>query len=249
MPFVALLITLLASPVVIAETALQSEVTYSDLSVIDRQIATERYGLDDKEWQWALYLKAVDRPFGQNLSPIELLGKYAETDEERERYARIYTAVTIDQMRRSQAWALAIQKVAQERDLTREVLASTPQIKAGLERLGIRPPITDATRALYQRRQTLKQSATTLFVSLDCDKPCGELAGKLSRQVMAGFRDKLDVVFIGSDGEDQHDIFDWANAQQLSSEMLRNGAIELHLDSQHWRAFRTTDEVPQVVEP
>lgn len=249
MPIVVLLIVLTMSPVVAAESAHQPEVTYATLSAIDREIATERYGLDDNEWDRVLYLTAVDRHFGDNLSPIELLGKYAETDSDRERYARLYTAVTIDQMRRSQAWALAIQKVAQERDLTREVLDSTPQIQAGLDRLGIRPPVTDATRALYQRRQTSQQSATTLFVSLACEAPCGDLAGKLSRQVLAGFRDKLDIVFIGSDAKDQNDIIEWVNTQAINTGLLRDGSVELHVDSQYWRALRTSDDVPRVIEP
>jgi integrating conjugative element protein (TIGR03759 family) len=249
MPIVALVFLISVSHCVFAETDRQAEVSYADQLLANQQSIREQYGLDEEEWQRVAYLQRLDQPFGDNLSPIELLGKYAETDQERERYARLYTALYVDQMRRSQAWALAIQKIAQDRDLTRDVLNTTPQIKQGLDRLGIHPPITDATHALYQHRQNSQHAATTLFVSLDCDEPCSEAINRQTRQVLAGFINKVDIVFVNSDSNDQEEIIDWVSRHDLNFTELHSGKVELHFDSDHWRRLRTSDDVPSVIQP
>ncbi|OED38015.1 hypothetical protein AB833_21465 [Chromatiales bacterium (ex Bugula neritina AB1)] len=249
MPIVVLALVLLVSQGALGDTTRHTEVTYDERSAMDRQVYSERYGLDAEELNRVVYLQSLDRPFGDQLSPIELLGKYAETNEDRERYAQLYTTIYVDQMRRSQAWALAIQQVAQERDLTQEVLQSTPQITAGLDRLRIHPPLTDATHALYQQQRSKSDNSKTLLVSLACDATCGELASQLSRQVLAGFTEKLDIVFVGSDRQDEVAIMDWAARHQLNAALLQRGAVALHVDSDHWRALRDSDVVPRVLEP
>lgn len=249
MPIVALVFLILLSHGVFAETNRHAEVSYADQLFVNQQSVREQYGLDEEEWQRVAYLQMLDQPFGDNLSPVELLGKYAETDQERQRYARLYTALYVDQMRRSQAWALAIQQVAQERDLTRNVLNMTPQIEQGLDRLGIRPPITDATHALYQQRQNSQHAATTLFVSLNCDEPCSEAINRQTRQVLAGFISKVDIVFVNSDSDDQEEIIDWVSRHDLNFAELHSGKVELHFDSDHWRRLRTSDDVPSVIQP
>ena len=232
---------------VVSATAAFAEVEFVGMTDTEVRVGRDHYGLSDVELQRLAYLKSIDQPFAQNLSPIELLGKYAQTDHERDHYAQVYASLMADQMQRAQSWALAVAKATQETDYTQLTLAGATNIITGLERLGLSAPTSDAHRDQYLTRQQNRKAGQTLFVSLDCASACDRAIKAAVPDTVTAGSPSLDIVFVGAVAADESAIIDWIRRQQIAQSVLNSGKILLHIDSDYWRERRDGDRVPQVI--
>lgn len=211
------------------------------------QINMSQFSLTEVEAARVERLRRVDVSFGvSNLSALELLGKYAETDLERMEYARKHVLAMVDNVGRSQAWSLAVYEASQEENMVDALLRSNPGVEEGLAKLNMAAPDDDWSG--FRRGVADPLPTRTLFVSLDCREKCfsaylHEQAKVFSREVTS-----LDVVFVGSKTSDENAIFKWAKEVKIDGSALENRLINLHVDNADWRKVRKgISKVPRLV--
>lgn len=216
----------------------------AEMSGIDRA----QYDLTEKEVSRAQRLRIIDRSFGvDNLSAVELLGKYAKTDTERMEYARKHVTAMADNVGRSQAWGMAVYAASQESNLVASILDSNPLIEDGLNRMRMAVPRTDYTDFDRKPPMLRTEPGRTLMMSVDCDE-CDEVFAKEFVLVMENKVDHLDVVFVDSTADDIDEIFGWAKSMAISKSVLESGKVNLHTDDEAWRDLRNDLEgVPRLI--
>jgi len=214
---------------------------------VQAKFETELYDLTEEETERVAVLRIADRPFGaENLSPLELLGKYAVSESEREDYARRYLHVAAENTVKSNAWALTIEKMSREKDYIGEAIAANPSVERMLRELNIdlggfnKSDFAPALGVISPTR------TVTLFTTLDCDA-CDQAFRQLHRDIKSTALDQVNVVFVGSVIEDQDDIFDWARSVSILKKELEAESIVLHIDGDQWKQVRDGDDVPQVI--
>lgn len=206
-------------------------------------IESEYYELDVDEIERVRVLRVLDKPFSvDDFSSIELLGKYATSEEEREKYARAYLEVTAQNSVRSSMWALAIQKVSSDEDVIKDVVEGFPEVKIALAEIGFS---LDGFGEPGSKTRVIKTA--DVYVSLDCKEECFREFGRMHTAVMLKAVDRVNVVFVGSDVSDQDEIYDWARARNVTKEQMMNKQVQLHFDGPAWAKKRESDEVPQTV--
>lgn len=230
-----------------------SGVYAQDLSFIDPerlQLEMQQFELTEEQVIRVQSLRMLDSPYGvDNLSALELLGKYAETDAEREEFARKHVIAMADNIGRSQAWSLAIYKAARSEEFVSQILAANPIISQELSLLGMSPPNQDSSASTAAERYAKKPApGRTLMVALDCESECIEAFSLAQNDVLSGRVESLDVVFVDSTEEDQTKIFNWARARGISRAELISGKFNLHTDSDEWIAVRNgLSKVPRLI--
>ena len=209
------------------------------------------WGLEESEIERYREMALVERTFGADaLTPYQVLGKYARSEEERMRYARRQYALMTENIGRTMEWAVAIEKAGEEKGSRfaqgvdalerfaqwREYLAENA-IDAGAIRALETRSVVDRLGVAAERRPsvaTASQGRVRLFVPLDCGGEClDEFQGLLSRLTL-GSIEGLDVVFANSTTEDIDTIQAWAAERELPRE---EGLLTMHLDNGQWRGL------------
>ena len=239
------LLVLLMSMGVVGVTSGQTNPVFNDPEAA--QLNMSQFELTEAEAIRVEKLKALDVSFGvSNLSAVELLGKYSETQVERLKYARKHVIATADNIGRSQAWALAVYEVSQEQNMVAAVLNANPAIREGLATLKMSAPGDDWSG--FDRDGRAPEKKRTLFVSLSCGDACVDSFIDQKDKVIDRTVSALDVVFVGSTSLDQVSIFDWAKHAGVTYEALESGILNLHIDNEEWVAFRNGyNDVPRLV--
>lgn len=223
----------------------QTEPVFTDPETA--QLNMNQFDLTEAEAIRAEKLKALDVSFGvANLSAVELLGKYSETQVERLKYARKHVIATADNVGRSQAWALAVYEVSQEQNMVAAVLNTNPSISAGLAKLKMGVPRGDWSG--FDRAGAQPEKKRTLFVSLSCGDECIDSFISQKEKVLNHTVSALDVVFVGSTSLDEVSIFNWARHAGVTYEALESGMLNLHIDDEQWVELRNGyNDVPRLV--
>ncbi len=211
-------------------------------------LTMSQFDLTEAEAIRAERLRLLDTSFGDaNLSAVELLGKYADTEVARLRYARKHVIAAADNVGRSQAWALAIYRVSQEQDMVSAILATNPEIREGLARLNMTAPGDDWS-GFDRGGSPLFTGTRTLFVGLDCGEPCLDAFHAENAKRRMGQFAALNLVFVGTTSLDETRVFNWAKKADVSYESLEAGALNLHIDDSDWQQMRNhSNDVPLVV--
>lgn len=214
-------------------SAFSSSLTESSTTIADSQVKgvatseAKRWGLSEKEWStYQEIMKGQGRYFWPNVDPITVLGIYAESDAERERYAEM----------------LAIQ----EYELQRKFLALNDAYLEAARRLVGDEPVLDMAKfdRFYNRGASLGGAGTSarsfgegigsrivLFVSSDCDG-CAAYFDRVRR--MQSFGVVLDIYFV--DTTDQQ-IIEWARRRDIDPVMVRQGSITLNRDDGNYARY------------
>lgn len=218
-----------------------------------QQFAVQVYGLTVDELQQATMLKQVDAPFSDaNLSPLEILGKYAATQYDRDRYARRFVEVMADNIARSQRWAVSVREATLQQDYTRDMLNASPQLREHLERARVTPGLGDTSRDVFLQRErtplamspvTRQAGRVVVFVQHDC-AACDAAFSSAYREALSG-GPVVHAVYMGTDNADV--VFDWARTVGIKRDHLGAQIVSVHLDSESWQRLRGTHEPPVVI--
>jgi len=229
-----------------SESVEQSNVEFLDAEM--NELIKAQYQLTDEEVSKAQRLRTVDRSYGvENLSAVELLGKYARTDAERMKYARKHVTAMADNVGRSQAWGMAVYEATQEGNLVTDILAANPVIEDGLNRMRMAVPRSDYSD-FDKPDIVMTEPGRTLMIKTDCGDKCDEAFAKEFVLVMENKVDHLDVVFVESTDEDTESIMAWARSMAVSQEVLKSGNVNLYVDDEEWKALRNgKDSVPRLI--
>ncbi len=187
-------------------------------------VEAKRWGLSEKEWStYQEIMLGQGRYFWPNVDPITVLGIYAETDAERERYAEM----------------LAIQ----EYQLQKRFLALNDAYLAAARRLVGDEPVLDMAKfdRYYSVGGPAVSPASTfgegigsrivLFVSADCSS-CTDYYERVRR--LQSFGIVLDIYFVGTT-EDQ--IIAWARERGIDPALVRQGTITLNRDDGNYARY------------
>ena len=185
--------------------------------------SARRWDLTEGEWQrYEEIMKGEGRYNWQNADPITVLGIYAETDTERERYAE----------------RLAIQ----EHTLVKRFLAlNFAYLRASKRLYGDEPvidldkfyayynatPPTINTSFNHQNKTQLGAALGdrfVLFISPDCNGCDAAFHGLRRAQK---FGTSLDIYFVGA--SDQN-IMDWAKTMSIDPDLVKSGSVTLNGD-------------------
>lgn len=168
--------------------------------------------LDAEEWERVETLKAEFRQYisDQQISPLEVLGIHARTDAERQRYARRWAQLMIEDAERVLAFQRAYDVAV------RELVGEQPLID--LVHLPVRasplPTLVPTDRLV-------------MFVEVDCAM-CDEVLARVFRagRALSG----VDVYVVGlSNGEDGA-LHRWAQRQGIPPMAVRSKRITLNFD-------------------
>lgn len=168
--------------------------------------------LNAEEWERVETLKAEFRQFvsDQQISPLEVLGIHARTDAERQRYARRWAQLMIDDAERvlafQRAYDVAVRDLIEEQPLID--LAHLPVRASPL------PTLVPTDRL-------------AVFVEVDC-AICDEVLERVFRagRVLSG----VDIYVVGLPDGDDGALHRWAQRQGIPPMAVRSKRITLNFD-------------------
>ncbi len=247
------------STVVQAQDVLDRDrIRFDRLVETQASVEAEYYEFTDDEKERLNYLRVIDAPFSvENISGLELLGKYAETTDERDEYARRFVAAHSDNVVRSNVWALTVARVARETDLTLDATENSPALVRELAEHGFTLTKGDVGKSLFNDRKERRAASmldklgrssrvVNYFVSFECGDDCSERFKKLHSENVSGVIGELNIIFIGTTDSDSDKVFDWAREHSITKAELLQGSINLHVDNEYWTGVRAGDDVPQI---
>tara|TARA_R110002110_G_scaffold158656_1_gene356123 strand:+ start:1674 stop:2480 length:807 start_codon:yes stop_codon:yes gene_type:complete len=218
-PLIALLPGLLWTPVTAAavpatesSTLSQSEQATTELTALERARA-EHWDLTPEEWQrYRLLMNGIRGSISPTtLSPIEALGIHARDASERRHFA--------------ERWAALMVKDAER------ILAFQQAYDAAITRLVGEQPLIDRTRLPVTTPRQAPLASTDrvlLFVRPECAACEAVLERLLARlDTIAG----LDIYLSGLNEGDEAAIRDWAMAQGVQPEWVRQRRVTLNFES------------------
>lgn len=211
----------------------------------------EAWGLTINEYERYLELKIVDSSYSaDNISPLEVLGKYA-TGAEQKRYARLHQRLYADNQRRTMNWLIAIQAESDNFQPV-DLYDASPEIQAYLGSTGItRPTIAalgspSSVRPIASQPEAEAQQRIRLFIPYDCDEACIQVFQSLSFKQSLGRYTGIDVIFADAKNTepDLKHIRNWASTQKIDVEDVRAKNITLNYDSEAYKALRGNATLP-----
>ena len=181
---------------------------HGDTEVLDRSY----WQLDAKELERVEVLREGFRQYisDRQISPLEILGIHARTDVERNRYARRWATLMIEDAERVLAFQRAYDTAV------RELLANEPLIE--LAHLPVRTVSTPSF---------LPTDRLAVFVELGC-AVCDDILKRVFRAgpTIAG----VDVYVLGLEADDKSALHAWANRQGISPIAVHAKRITLNFD-------------------
>ena len=211
--------------------AQSSEVHFSSL-------ARDHWQLNENEIERLELLVNIERAFTDvdNLTPFEILGKYAESELERRRYADRYTEAMADHQRRSFRWAVMVATSAKEREAQAQAeLQNDPVLRGYLSSLRHGAASTDPGPARWH-----------LHVPVEC-ADCQSIVNAAVEQLDSGGIEGLDVIFIGMEDVDESAVRNWIDSAGLSIEDIQSDRITVNLDEDEWLQERLGQDEPMIV--
>ena len=211
--------------------AQSSEVHFSSL-------ARDHWKLEESEVERLDVLVNIERAFSDvdSLTPFEILGKYAETELERRRYADRYTEAMADHQRRSLRWAVMVATSAKEREAqTQAELQNDPVLRGYLSSIQRGSALAGPGPARWH-----------LHVPVDCAE-CQSMISAAVEQLDSGSIEGLDVIFIGMADVDEEAVLSWIDSAGLSVNDVQSDRITVNLDEDEWLQERLGQDEPMIV--
>jgi len=198
------------------------------------------WDLSEAEYRRYERLRVVDAAFSSaDVTPYEVLGKYAESAAERRRYARRFRERYLDNRRRAAEWMIAVAEAGEEAppdafamidasETIRNLLAAN-----GLSREDFAPePLADRSAGGDDR--------VRYFLTTDCGERCESELDTLLTQQLLGTYPGVDLVFTDTRDTptDRQRIRAWAARHALAPALVASRALTLNFDAPKHRALR-----------
>lgn len=185
----------------------------ADLTSASR-FSREQWELDEAEWQrYLLLMKGIRGSISQaNLSPLEVLGIHAGTEQERHEYAAKLAKMMLEDSERVLAFTRAYSEESAKLLKTKQLVDPS--------RLGLKSP---------QPAAALQEGDRVLFFTRIA--PCPDCMAQLKKleSATSGSQAQFDIYFV--DAKDDNGIRDWAKANALSFGRIKAGHTTLNYDN------------------
>lgn len=172
------------------------------------------WGLTPHEWErYNVLMRGIrGRLSAESISPIEVLGIHAESDAERDRFARTWAQLMLEDAERvlrfQRAYDDAISQLTKGQSVIDPIRLQSLNKNSELK-------LDSDDRILF-------------FATLDCPV-CWVLyqrISKLQNQVKS-----IDIYFVDVDESNQREIGNWAKQAKISPASVRSGNVSLNLDN------------------
>lgn len=188
--------------------ALNSKSVDTAITPINRK----QWSLTEPEWQrYQDLMQGIRGSISpKNLSPIEVLGTHARSDEERRKYARQWATMMHEDIAR----ILAFQKAYDE----------------AWQALYPNENIIDVSKLDLKTQRYQDGDRILVFTRLKNCKACNIQVKRVIQQTQA-LNIQLDIYFLDSNEKsDDHLIRSWAKEQKLDTQRLKTGRLTLNHD-------------------
>lgn len=202
-------------------------VTQTQHRAIDEaRLRRQQWDLSDPEW--SRYQELMHGIRGSispdNISPIEVLGTHARSDQERQKYAEIWARMRHEDAER--------------------ILAFQASFQEAVQKLYPNEPVIDYERFKHSRpTQTHLDPGDRLlvFIKLKQCPDCQSLIQRLSHHPQLKTH-QIDLYFVDTEPKkDDAGIRQWAQTQGLDAQRLKNRSITLNHD--HGNYFKLTQQL------
>lgn len=210
-------------------------------AVVDNDAPREAklWGLSLEEFERYRELSVVDRHFSaENITPYEVLGKYATSQRDQLRYAEMYRDKMMENQIRALEWWASVNAVVDPTD-TDFLKGYTPNTDREVAAM-----MQDAQAHELAKwgRDNPGQSSTVrrayFFVDATCTKDCQTEFEKAKALIDDNTLAGIDVVFKGMDVADRDQVTAWAVSQKIGVEEVRERTITLNHDTAAYRELR-----------
>lgn len=215
-------------------TAKNLEYTDSQQQPIkETQIRRKHWSLSEEEWSryQVLMLGIRGSISPANISPIEVLGTHARSEQEREQYAEIWARMRHEDAER--------------------ILAFQEAFRAAVQKLYPNEPLIDPQRmkSKHLAQTEIGQGDRILaFIKIRQCPECGRLIQKLIQHPVLKTH-QIDLYFIDTRPKtDDAQIRQWAQAQGIDRQRLKNGSLTLNHDNGNYYKLtrQVAGPIPQV---
>lgn len=210
--------------------------TVSQNSVIDHSNGNAKdWNLTEKEW--ADYIQLMRGKAGKyytHLTPPEVLGIMAETDNELRHYAEIYVKAEHEKIDRELRFDRAFH------DAGMRLYANEPIIKA----FDVSPYTASKNNAVNQPTETVHEGDHLALFS-DIRNNDVELLTRLIKRVKAHTSVILDIYLVNA--VDNEDIQKWAKVNQIPFEYVLTNRITLNKDNGKFKSISPSGNLPNIV--
>lgn len=231
-----------------AQTAPQpTNVANTQFSESDQSNAMTQqvWSLTDEEMVTYQQLIEKERAFTDvdALSPYEILGKHANTEHEKKRYAKLFVKSMVNNHIKALEWSILVSNEVNDSDPANNLFASN-LVNEYLQEIGYKKkgasndfisPIETKSRLAFYTDATCN----------DCDM--GQVT-QLMKMVKGGRFNGIDVVFVGMGSPDQKLATSWAVAQGITADMVNKKQITLNFESGTYKIKRKGRETPLVLD-
>jgi len=216
-------------PVLADKTKVQA-VNYTDVdkrSINEESSFRKLWSLSQADWtRYKTLMQGIRGSISPaNISPIEVLGTHARSDQERRKFAEIWATMRYD-------------------DATR-ILAFQAAYNVAYQKLYPNEQLIDTARLFNQQQSAAEVFKTgdrvLVFVKINECPECEQMTQKLIDD-NRGKNNPIDIYFIDTENKKDDDkIRMWAEAQQIDKGRLKSGAITLNHDNGN--LYRITNQV------
>lgn len=225
------------------------------------------WGLSDAEVSRLLVVREIAGPHVdlEMISPVELLGIYAETAEQRKEYARRYIRAQQEHRVKSMEWAITVASIAASEagsfasgsPMISEYGKHTDQsldqarheyFKGGRYEQN-NPPASFTTQfATRVQQNAVREIAkrAVVYVEFDCnrcDRAVTEALEKQRNTEIPG----VDVIFSGVAGNAQKEISEWAVRMGVTQAEVGSRSVTLNYETKYWLEKRAGRKIPLVI--
>ncbi len=209
------------TPAPVPITSLATKQALSDTSTV----TFERSYWQLSEAEWQRYLELMRGIRGsvspKNLSPLEVLGIHAETDAERNRYAKMWAKMYHEDIMRTLKFQLAYSAAEKE-------LFGGPTVSPALKDLITKP---EKIQHLYVEDPLVDDDRLLVFLKVSGCQQCTVVL----EQVLAASASKkvqVDLYFTDTrEGQDDALIINWARTRHLDQNRVQQKTLTLNYDN------------------
>lgn len=183
----------------------------------------KRWGLSKTDWiKYKEIMNNTDAGFlFKDVDPITILGSYAETIEERTKYAALYVDREIERRQGARAFDNAVNEEIARRQPSLNLFKTTNQ------RLQTKLPES------LQNQPTLKLIKTTLFVdAMHCENTCDKFVSDLVHS--SGSFSILDIYFLNTNSNDSV-VRNLASKWGITRDQIVNYHVTINHDNGQYR--------------
>lgn len=194
--------------------------TYKQTSVTNESSIRAQWGLEKTEWdRYQELMKGIRGSLSvENISPLEVLGIHAKTDQERKKYAMAWAKVMKEDTERVLKFQFAFDDAARQINDRHKVIDMAKLNK-------IRNKQSGSTRKIQPGDRVV------LFINYNNCSSCEIKARMLQNEIQRTINVQFDIFFIDTEkGVDDKKIRDWSTRVGINREMLIKGKTTINHD-------------------